>query len=350
MIYSRRNQPLRYITSSTAPKNSGVTPRMERPHRVDEVVGHSKSSAPGSILLANDTCQVSEFISLFNLGFSTLVRDNPPRNCKYPILEKSKLQSLSRIAPSVFSPRYREAMNERSQLIPLIAKSMCSILKSTRNKSLQDKAAALEASQRCQLEDLSAIPDVMDPKTIIMTSLWCIAQKKLYKPEASGRISPLWPMSRPCNVSPLEINSVTKENIEENVQFHDDWDIDQTETSDCYLGTNGDIESYRPDETSILLSQGGNTSVYSDIMESQSDHFDCLEYSHTTPNTSWETDHGRQCVSTGDSLYVDPLSEEILVWDRFDDYVSTSMPISCISSVFEVEGPYGRESDDMFCD
>ncbi|PIG88309.1 hypothetical protein AARAC_001365 [Aspergillus arachidicola] len=198
------------VLFKSSPKNSGVTPRMERPYRVDEVVGHSKSSALGSILLANDTCHVSEFISLFNLGFSTLVRDNPPRICKYPILEKSKLQSLSRIAPSVFSPRYREAMNERAQLIPLIAKSMCSILKSTRNKSLQDKAAALEASQRCQLEDLSAIPDVMDPKTIIMTSLWCIAQKKLYKPEASRRISPLWPMSRPCSVSPFEINTVTK--------------------------------------------------------------------------------------------------------------------------------------------
>ncbi|KAB8246898.1 hypothetical protein BDV35DRAFT_392579 [Aspergillus flavus] len=159
MIYSRGNQPLRCITSFTAPENSGVTPRMERPYRADEVVGHSKGSTPGSILLANDTCQVSEFISLFNLGFSTLVRDNPPSIYKYPILEKSKLQSLSRIAPSVFSLRYREAMNERSQLIPLIAKSMCSILKSTRNKSLQDKAAALEASQRCQLEDLSTIPD-----------------------------------------------------------------------------------------------------------------------------------------------------------------------------------------------
>ncbi|OOO14411.1 hypothetical protein OAory_01030060 [Aspergillus oryzae] len=135
--------------STITPENSGVTPRMERPYRADEVVGHSKGSTPGSILLANDTCQVSEFISLFNLGFSTLVRDNPPSIYKYPILEKSKLQSLSRIAPSVFSLRYREAMNERSQLIPLIAKSMCSILKSTRNKSLQDKAAALEASQRC---------------------------------------------------------------------------------------------------------------------------------------------------------------------------------------------------------
>ncbi|BAE59384.1 unnamed protein product [Aspergillus oryzae RIB40] len=94
----------------SAPENSGVTPRMERPYRADEVVGHSKGSTPGSILLANDTCQVSEFISLFNLGFSTLVRDNPPSIYKYPILEKSKLQSLSRIAPSVFSLRYRELL------------------------------------------------------------------------------------------------------------------------------------------------------------------------------------------------------------------------------------------------
>ncbi|KAE8411860.1 hypothetical protein BDV36DRAFT_301437 [Aspergillus pseudocaelatus] len=345
MIYSRRYQPLQYISPSIAPGNSGVMPRLESPYRVDEVVGYSQgSSAPASILLANDTCQVSEFVSLFNIGFSTLVRDNPPRIYKYPMPKKSKLRSLSRIAPSVFSLRYREAMNERSQLIPLIAKSMCSILKSTRNKSLQDKAAALEVSQRHRLEGLSTVPDVMDLKTIIMTSLWCIAQKRLYKPEASQKLSPLWPTPRPCNVSPLQGDNATKEYIEENIQFHDDWDIDETETSDFYLGTNGDIESYRPDEISSLLSHGENTSVYSDIVESQNSQFDCLEYSHTTPNSSWETDRGRQCVSAGTSLYVDPPSDEMLAWDQFDGYVS-----SCISSVIEVEGPYGIESDDMLC-
>lgn len=234
-------------------------------------------------------------------------------------------------------------MNERSQLIPLIAKSMCSILKSTRNKSLQDKAAALEVSQRHRLENLSTVPEVMDLKTIIMTSLWCIAQNRLYKPEASRKLSPLWPTPRRCNVSPLQGDTTTKEYIEENIQFHDDWDIDKIETSGFYLGTNEDIESYRPDEISILLSHGENTSVYSDIMENQESQFDCLEYSHTTPNSSWETDRGRQFVSAGNSLYVDPLSDEMLAWDQFDGYVS------CISSVIEVEGPYGEESDDMLC-
>ncbi|OGM44399.1 hypothetical protein ABOM_006828 [Aspergillus bombycis] len=351
MIYSRRSQPLRYISSSTAPENCGATPRMEIPYLVDKVVEHSQDSASASILLANDTCQVSEFISLFNIGFSALVRDDPPRIYKYPTLKKSDLQSLSRIAPSVFSLRYREAMNERSQLMPLIAKSMCSILKSTQNKSLQDKAAALETSQRRRLDGLSSVPEVMDMKTTIMTSLWCIAQKKLYKPEASRKLSPLWPTLRPCSVSLLQRYTVTKEYIEEHIQFHDDWDIDETETSDCYLGTNGDIEVYNPYETSILLSDGRNTSVYSDIMESQKSEFDCLEYSPTTPNSSWETDHGKQCVSTGKSLYVDRLSDdEMLMSDRFDDYVSTSLPISCISSDIDVEGPYGRESDDMLGD
>ncbi|KAB8254377.1 hypothetical protein BDV32DRAFT_142943 [Aspergillus pseudonomiae] len=94
----------------SAPENCGVTPHIEIPYRIDKVVEHSQDSAPASILLANDTCQVSEFISLFNVGFSTLVHDDPPSIYKYPTLKKSDLQSLSRIAPSVFSLRYREAM------------------------------------------------------------------------------------------------------------------------------------------------------------------------------------------------------------------------------------------------
>ena len=115
MIYSRRYQPLQYISPCIAPGNSRVTPHRESSYLVDEVVGNSQgSSAPTSILLANDTCQVSEFVSLFNIGLSPLVRDNTTRIYKYPMLTKSKLQSLSRIAPSVFSLGYREVSNRRS--------------------------------------------------------------------------------------------------------------------------------------------------------------------------------------------------------------------------------------------
>ncbi|KAE8353925.1 hypothetical protein BDV28DRAFT_98193 [Aspergillus coremiiformis] len=102
------------LNTMTISGDSRFTPHMERSYYVDEDTGNSQDSVPGNTLVqwANNTSQISEFSSLFNTGFRALMLDNPTGIYKYPMLQQNELQSLSRIAPSVFSPGYREVSNQ----------------------------------------------------------------------------------------------------------------------------------------------------------------------------------------------------------------------------------------------
>ncbi|KAF5856290.1 hypothetical protein ETB97_007618 [Aspergillus alliaceus] len=332
--------------TTITPKDSVLTLPMERHYQGDEYSGYSQNSPAFSVLWSNGTPQVSEFSSLFNKGLRALLLDKQAKLSKYPMVREHELLSLSRIAPPVFSLGYREAMNERSHLIPLIAKSMCSILKTTRSRSLQDGVDILKASHRRRQDGLSTSPCGMDSKSAIIASLWCIAQKQLYKPEASRKLSPLWPPPRPCSTSPLQKDTLAKEHTEEIIQFQDDWDFDEAGDSDYYLGTNEkDLSLYGPDGTNNpLLSQDENISNYSNIIDSQ---FDCVEYGQETQDFSRESKRDRRCTS---SLADSSSDFEMLVSHRFDEYASNAIPIPDISPVLEVEEPYSKDSDDMLCD
>ncbi|EDP50076.1 hypothetical protein AFUB_064070 [Aspergillus fumigatus A1163] len=98
------------------------------------------------------------------------------------------LQPLSRIVPSVFSLGYREAMNTRSHLIPSIAKSLASVLKTTRNSSLQSRINDLQALHNPRT-DASHAPGSTDSRAAIQTALWKIAHKQLYDSRASRKLS-----------------------------------------------------------------------------------------------------------------------------------------------------------------
>ncbi|KAF7589150.1 hypothetical protein BBP40_004720 [Aspergillus hancockii] len=330
------------LTAAANSENRGLTILMEEHSDIGDDWEHYRNPSQASTLqqCAHYTSPSSGFSFLFDIGFRTLMIEKPVEFYKHPILKENKLQSLSRIAPSVFSPGYREAMTERSQLMSSIAKSMCSILKSRRNRLLQDRVTILESSHRRHHEGLSMIPDAMDTKTIIVTSLWCIAQKQLYKPKASRKLSPLWPIPRSCSSRDTIAGSST-----EIIRFQDDDDI-EAEGSDYYIGTDGnDEDSYVLDEASSLLSHGEYKSDYSDIITCQDTQPGSLEHSQITLNSNWQNIHDERYISPAIDLVPDSLSDdEMLVSDRCDGYVSSPVPTSYM------EWSCGKENDVMLCD
>ena len=82
-------------------------------------------------------------------------------------------------------------MNQRAQLIPSIAKSITSLLKTTRNRNKASDLQKLHPKQpKTNQEDLHPQPntDTTDLRDAIKTSLWRIAQTQLYNPQAALKL------------------------------------------------------------------------------------------------------------------------------------------------------------------
>ncbi|RAH74567.1 uncharacterized protein BO66DRAFT_388039 [Aspergillus aculeatinus CBS 121060] len=96
-----------------------------------------------------------------------------------------QLQSLSRMAPSVFSPGY--SMCQRSLLITSLVKSLTSMLKLPMNHSLRQIVSSMKVAYVPDSLPLTAV----DMGNIIHAAFWTLAQKQLYKAEASQKLSRL---------------------------------------------------------------------------------------------------------------------------------------------------------------
>ncbi|PKY02209.1 hypothetical protein P168DRAFT_306389 [Aspergillus campestris IBT 28561] len=154
-----------------------------------------------------------EFVSLFTNGLKGIVAGPSQQgNCHTTTAEFEPTQSLSQIVPTVFSPGYREvlnpppkslsqltrrpthqAMNQRAQLIPSIAKSITSLLKTTRNPILREQASNLQylypkLPKAAQNFHPPPETDIIHLRDTIKTSLWRIAQKQLYDPQAALKL------------------------------------------------------------------------------------------------------------------------------------------------------------------
>ncbi|RDW57088.1 uncharacterized protein DSM5745_11570 [Aspergillus mulundensis] len=121
----------------------------------------------------------SELSTLFLEGLRTLVFGSGVARHRKSQTRHDIFQSLSGIAPSVFKLGYREAMNQRSRLIPSIAKSLTSLVGHSNDQTLKDKLAStgsvLSSSSHISISQRSN-----NLKTIIKTRLWTMAQKRLY--------------------------------------------------------------------------------------------------------------------------------------------------------------------------
>ncbi|KAL2867897.1 uncharacterized protein BJX67DRAFT_351559 [Aspergillus lucknowensis] len=89
------------------------------------------------------------------------------------------LRSLAQIAPGVFKPGYREAMNQRGRLVPSIAKSIGSILRLSDNLSLRHDLAVASGLESPNLGITTPSND-KNMNAMLHTTLWRIAQKQLY--------------------------------------------------------------------------------------------------------------------------------------------------------------------------
>ncbi|GIK03672.1 hypothetical protein Aspvir_007746 [Aspergillus viridinutans] len=171
------------------------------------------------------------------------------------------LQPLARIVPSVFSLGYREAMNQRSHLIPSIAKSLASVLKTTKNPTLQSRINELQALHNPRTE-VSQATGSTDFRAAIQTALWKIAQKQLYDSRASRKLS----ASDAVTTSADHYRGAEEDLLSEvgMDDFHDDLNSESREIydSDWYLGSNSeDPEFIDEDETNSVLSFDGSYSL-----------------------------------------------------------------------------------------
>lgn len=142
--------------------------------------------------------QREQLYDLFSIGLESLLLGRTA-SINRGHLQSKKLQPLSQIAPSVFTPNYHrvrpittttrtinsplhQEMSQRSTLIPSITKSLSSILKLPNHQSLQSKLGKLKT------RSATANTDTNNIRNTISASLFRIAQKQLYKPHTSRKL------------------------------------------------------------------------------------------------------------------------------------------------------------------
>ncbi|RJE24136.1 hypothetical protein PHISCL_03510 [Aspergillus sclerotialis] len=183
---------------NTASTNSLGDPDSEILEELQEA--HPNLTYPPYIYLQENSLQYKEnnspytqhFNKLLDIGIRSLITPKPVRVEKE--IQKGKdndLVRLSELAPTVFSLGYSEAMNQRAQFIPSIAKSLASIAGRSKSSALQQGICTLMALCRHSGEDTSSQGKTVSTRTAIQSSLWRIAQKQLYKSTASRKLSPL---------------------------------------------------------------------------------------------------------------------------------------------------------------
>ncbi|GKZ37409.1 hypothetical protein AbraIFM66950_008932 [Aspergillus brasiliensis] len=170
--------------------------------------------------------QHEQLYGLFTIGLESLLLGHTASNA-HRSTQNKMLQPLSEIVPSVFSPNYHrvrliittgtiksnsflhQEMTQRSHLIPSIAKSLSSILKLPNHQSLQSKLTKLNNQNVHQYFTTGTETDTNSIRNIISTSLFRIAQKHLYKPQASRKLRFQTPLpEQQCKNQPTQLGEV----------------------------------------------------------------------------------------------------------------------------------------------
>lgn len=154
---------------------------------------------------SNDEGYTEEFNKLLDIGFRSLVTCDPAGSSS--IATEAMPTPLSELVPTVFSLGFSDvrrrisisytanisclqAMGQRSQFIPSIAKSMASIIQ-RKDQATHRRTSGLgprESKSECQSPKERKIADL---RTKIKHSLWRTAQTQLYNPNASRNLSSL---------------------------------------------------------------------------------------------------------------------------------------------------------------
>ncbi|KAI9930855.1 hypothetical protein MW887_010506 [Aspergillus wentii] len=303
---------------------------------------------------SNGTQSVQDFHTLFDTGFRALIFQYPsPADKRSKRSKKERSQCLSEIAPAVFSRGYREAMSQRSQFIPLIAKSLSSILDRTTDPNLLPKISALKSLNHSRSEGLPP-SNAMDTRNAIKSSLWSIAQKQLYNPKASRNLSPLETAPIHDEEHPTLEGSLLAVSITDEADYA--WDGDEDDT------LNYDSDSLDPQEHfEIWETENGDDTLIS-LAE---DHSIGMLDGNNTDDDQIETQDTTLCTPENADQIVSYLSptpfddgplcqsglsdSEMLASDPFDEAISS--PYFCLNGLDlmdEVAG-FDEDLDDMLC-
>ncbi|KAL4985377.1 hypothetical protein BDW68DRAFT_165354 [Aspergillus falconensis] len=209
------------------------------------------------------------FGALFQEGLETLIFGDTAWRRRKSRTSPDDFKSLSRIAPSVFKLSYREAMNQRSRLMPSIARSLASMLKHSSDQTLKDKFAMTETVPISNWRSPASSAGCNNLKGTIKTRLWTITQKRLYS-------APVPKYSRPPSdhvVGPDGDDEAWDENLfsesmtEEQVYIGDD-PVDAVNALDFHseIGSNGNehyldfgVEETEEESHSIMILEDFHT-------------------------------------------------------------------------------------------
>ncbi|KAF4766088.1 hypothetical protein N7455_005648 [Penicillium solitum] len=117
---------------------------------------------------------------LLDLGIRRLVICNSIKDRTIRVSQQDTIKSLADISPAVFNPAHRDAINQRGVTIPIITKSISSMLAGNKDQSTKAKLADfLELNRSHSTNDLTMQPQLPSCKTAILSSLWHVAQKNV---------------------------------------------------------------------------------------------------------------------------------------------------------------------------
>ncbi|KAL7656466.1 hypothetical protein ACMYSQ_005554 [Aspergillus niger] len=173
-----------YKESSEDTQVTSFVDELEELHE-SEQVSSLLTPQEGFFERASPAGQHEQLYDLFKVGLESLLFGRTS-STNHSDLQNKTLQPLSQIAPSVFSPNYHKEMSQRSHLIPSITKSISSILKLPNHQSLQSKLSNLNHNSTPRPSTTET--DTNSIRNNISTALFRIAQKQLYKPQASRNL------------------------------------------------------------------------------------------------------------------------------------------------------------------
>ncbi|KAL4740306.1 hypothetical protein BDV11DRAFT_214467 [Aspergillus similis] len=213
----------------------------------------------------------SEFGALFHEGLNILIYGDTALRRRKNQTGPDDFKSLSKIAPSVFKLGYRKAINQRSRLIPSIAKSLASMLKRSNDQTLRDKLAVGETVLNSDLRSPVSSTGGDSIKGMIKMRLWTIAQKRFYS-------TPTLKHSRSCSDHVLGTDG-----------DNEAWDetlLSETMTEELvYIGNNPVDADNDLDFHSDICSNDNGLYLDSDVEKAEGEsHSMILEDFHTEPS------------------------------------------------------------------
>ncbi|KAJ9297914.1 hypothetical protein DTO271G3_4135 [Paecilomyces variotii] len=234
-------------------------------------------------------------------------------------IKKETMYKLSDIAPTVFSPGYREAMQQRACFIPVIAKAMSAIIEAADILTSSQRLFSLQEHYASHHETDLDIDGIPNKKAMFKCLLWKIAQKGVYLVEASRRIRGFANENR------------TDSPVFESLFAGDDSVLEDDVNSDNDLL---DDEECEDDNSTSMLEEDLCSPALEEDMGYEEDLEDMLEtcknYGPGEEEHEDRDDLSLLSSRIGERVNLSVSSSEIL--DHSDQIVSSQLPVSVLSS------------------